>query len=77
MCSSCILCCISVLSGLPLPFDKFGMYAIGLQKLVFLQADQLNKVSVNMTGVIAKAPCKSVCNLSPNTINATGIVFIP
>jgi hypothetical protein len=56
---------------------QFGMYMIGLQKLVLLQAYRLNKVSVNVNGVSAKAPCKSGCDLSPNTINATGIVFIP
>jgi hypothetical protein len=34
----------------------------------------LNKVRVNMIGVRESVPCKSVCDLSPNTINGTGIV---
>ncbi len=41
---------------------------------MLLHADWLNKVRVNMIGVRESVPCKSVCDLSPNTINATGIV---
>ncbi len=39
-----------------------------------LHADWLNKVRVNMIGVRESVPCKSVCDFSPNTVNATGIV---
>jgi hypothetical protein len=41
---------------------------------VLLHADWLNKVRVNMIGVRESVPCKSVCDLSPNTINTTCIV---
>jgi hypothetical protein len=41
---------------------------------VLLRADRLKKVGVNMIVVRESVPCKSLCDLSPNVINATGIV---
>ena len=39
---------------------------------MLFQAVRLKRVSVNITGVRASVPCKSVCVLSPKTISATG-----
>ncbi len=49
------------------------MWPIGLQNSVLLRADLLNKVSVNIIGVSDNLPCKSVCDLSQNTIMPTGM----
>jgi hypothetical protein len=50
------------------------MYPIGLQHPVLFLAVQLNSVRVNMMGVRDNVPCKLVWDLSPNTINPTGMV---
>ncbi len=44
---------------------------------MFLHANWLNKVIVNMIGVSNKAPCKSVWELSPNTMIATDMFAFP
>jgi hypothetical protein len=49
------------------------MYASGLQKIVLLRETLLNNVSVKMIGVSDKAPWRSVCDLSPKTINPTSM----
>ncbi len=44
------------------------------KNLVLFLAVQLNSIRVNMMGVRDNVPCKLVWDLSPNTINLTGMV---
>ncbi len=74
VCLSCILSLVLWQSAVPFPYDRFGMYPIGRQKPVLFLAVQLNSVRVNMMGVRDNVPCKLVWDLSPNTINPTGMV---
>jgi hypothetical protein len=46
----------------------------GLQNLGLLRAARLKNVKMKMIGVNDNTPCKSVCDLSPKTINPTGMV---
>ena len=73
VCSSCSLSRVSHLSATPFCAERLGIYPIGLQNFVLFRAALLKRVKVKITGVRASVPWRSVCNLSPNTINATGI----
>ena len=63
----------SVVSVFPFPWDKFGIYAKGFQKLELFLAAQLNNVKENMIGVTESDLWRLVCVLSPNTSNDRGI----
>ncbi len=76
VCLSCIFDAVFVLSALFFPYDRFGIYASGHHALLLFLNVLLNIVSVNITGVRDKAPWRSVCDLSPKTISATGMLLL-
>ncbi len=68
-CSSWILSLARVLLEVPLPYPRLRMLPIGLQNFELFCAAQLKIFSVNIIGVSYSAPCRSVWDLSPNTLS--------
>jgi hypothetical protein len=56
ICSSWILSHVAVLSAVPIPYPKLGMYPNGLQNIRLFWDARLKRASVNMTGVKDSAP---------------------